>query len=172
MNRFLTAGQEGVNLFGNRFSLFNQVHLVDGQQLLFTHEPLAFNHHIGHIRCFTGIDNLRVDIFWITFEMRLVVNRCQVNQNQVCAFAFFQATGYFTDMQCFRTDAGDHFQNLSCRQDGRVTSHWLSNQTRQAHFFKHIKIIIGGSSIGANANFKAHVHHLGDWRETRSQLEV
>jgi len=89
-NGLFTFDQEGVDLFGDLCGLCQQflprlLSTTGGRA-----SASAVDHDVTHICGFARVDNLRVGIIWGALEGGRVVQRRNIHQNQVGAFARLQ----------------------------------------------------------------------------------
>ncbi len=75
-------------------------------------------------------------------------------------------------MESLGAQASRHLESCARGRCGWVSRSDLGHETRQAQFFKHIKVVVRGRAIGADAKVHAGGQHLGYRREAGSKFQV
>jgi len=131
--------------------------LIDSEQFPVSHQPLPVDHRVGDIRRLASINYLRIDTIRIPQETRLIMNRGDVDQDNICPLAGLETPDHVSHVQCFCSNNGCHFQCLTGRQDGRVTGRRFCDQVGQPNFLEHVEVVVGGRTIRADSHVAAKV---------------
>ena len=168
----LTFHQEGIDPAGEGGRLAQEFLLLEREKLVIAHQPLSVDHHVAHVGGFGRIDNLRIDVVGRTAESGRVVQRREVDQDQVCPAAGGERAGQCTQMQRLGAHPRCHRQGRGGGQRGWIVGHDLGDEGRQPHFLEHVQVIVGGGAIRADTHVEAGFQHLGHRCEAGGELEI